>query len=91
MKLLSWSVSVPSIISHLARAKKNILAVGKRHSWIINASTGHRYHFIGTRSVAGMTTRGQDIVEIDRLRNLVLRYASIGANIDVYWLHQDNG
>ena len=58
--LLSWSVSVSSVISRLTKTNENILAVGKRHSWIINASTGHRYHFVGTRAVAGMTAKGQD-------------------------------
>lgn len=58
--LLSWSVSVSSVISRLTRTENNILAVGRRHSWIINAGTGHKYHFIGTRAVAGLTVKGQD-------------------------------
>ena len=58
--LLSWSVSVSSLISRLTRTNNNILAVGKRHSRIINASTGHKYHFVGTRAVAGLTVKGQD-------------------------------
>ena len=49
------SVSVSSIITSITRSNHNLLAVGKRHSWIINARTGHRNHFVGTRAVAGMT------------------------------------
>ena len=91
LQLTYRSVSVSRMIIRLSKTTDNILAVGKRHSWIINASTGHNYHFIGTRAVAGMTKNGQDKQQIERLKNLVLRYASIGSVTRVYWLHQEDG
>ena len=34
-------ISLPRLINRLCSCDKNILAVGRRHSWIINAKTGH--------------------------------------------------
>ena len=49
------TMSLPRMINHICNTEINILAVGKRLSWIINASTGHRNHFIGTKCVAGIS------------------------------------
>ena len=60
LELTYRSVSVSKLIIRLANTTYNILAVGKRHSWIINAQTAHRSHFVGTRAVAGMSKNCQD-------------------------------
>ena len=50
-KLLSLAykeISLPRLINCLCNTEVNILAVGKRLSWLINAETGHKNHFVGT-------------------------------------------
>ena len=39
---------VNKLLAMLAMAPVNILAVGKKESWIINASTPHKRHFVGS-------------------------------------------
>ena len=53
-------MSLPRLIAHLCGTEDNILAVGKRWSWIVNAQTGHKQHFVGTRGVTGISTQGRD-------------------------------
>ena len=82
-------MSLPRLINRLCTAGENILAIGRRHSWIINAKTSHKYHFVGSRATALLTKDLSETRELDRLRNLALRHASPGSTIDVYWLHQE--
>ena len=42
-------MSVPSLLASIGHSNHNILVVGRRFSWMINARTeGHRF-FVGTR------------------------------------------
>lgn len=41
-------VPVSKVLALLAMAPVNILAVGKNESWMINASTPHKRHFVGS-------------------------------------------
>ena len=50
-------MSLPRMISCLCGTETNILAVGKRLSWIINSKTGHRNFFVGTQGVADISSR----------------------------------
>lgn len=88
LSLVYRRISVPRLIANLLQCDTNILAVGRRHTWIINARTAHKKHFVGTRAVAGISTRSQCRQQINRVQNLVLRHASVGAIIDVYWLEE---
>ena len=52
--------SIPTLIGKLGHCDFNLLAIGKRHSWIINASTAHDRHFVGTRHAIGLTTKASN-------------------------------
>ena len=40
---------VPQLLTLLGRVTNNILAIGKKECWLINARTAHKGHFIGTK------------------------------------------
>ena len=42
------NIAIPTLLSSLSRASINILAIGKKECWIINARTPHPRHFVGT-------------------------------------------
>ena len=41
-------LNVPMLLASLVRSDINVLAIGRRQSWIINARTPDRHHFTGT-------------------------------------------
>ena len=42
-------LNVPMLLASLVRSDINVLAIGRRQSWIINARTPDRHHFTGTK------------------------------------------
>ena len=42
------NIAIPTLLNSLSRASINILAIGKKECWIINARTPHPRHFVGT-------------------------------------------
>ena len=83
-------LSVPHLLGHIGRCKENILAVGSKNSWLINARTSHTRHFIGTRHSIGLSSPTAGSKLFSRLDNLVLRYAALGSKVNVYWLYAKN-
>ena len=43
------------LITNLSRCDVNMLIVGRSHTWLINAKTGHPRHFVGTMRNFGLT------------------------------------
>ena len=41
-------IPTPDLLESLSRTAVNILAIGKKECWIINARTPHPRHFVGT-------------------------------------------
>ena len=50
-------LSVPKLLAWLGRCEVNVLAIGRRHSWIICARTPDRNHFVGTRLSYGYDSK----------------------------------
>ena len=50
-------MNVPKMLASIGACYVNILAVGAKHSWIINARTPHQYHFVGTRVAYGYDSK----------------------------------
>ena len=46
-------LSLPTLLGLIGRCNTNLLIVGKRNSWIVNARTSHRRHYIGTKKAIG--------------------------------------
>ena len=79
-------MNVPSLLASLGNSHHNILVVGRRFSWMINARTeGHRF-FVGTRINYGYDAKLFDRKNWLRLEEQVKRYAAPGARITVYTL-----
>ena len=79
-------MNVPSLLASIGNSNHNILVVGKRFSWMINARTeGHRF-FVGTRINYGYNAQLTDHHNWTRLEEQVKRYAAPGARITVYTL-----
>ena len=43
-------VHIPRLLSLISRTKVNILAIGKKTCWMVNATTPHNRHFVGTQT-----------------------------------------
>ena len=67
------------------------MLIGRENSWLINARTSHKQHFVGTRQVVGLTGKAQSAESWKRLETFALRYASPGSVVRVYCLHSEDG
>ena len=63
------------------------MAIGNKNSFMINARTGHKQHFIGTRQAIGIVPGRKNDKMRERLHNFSMRFASIGSTVKVYYLH----
>ena len=82
-------VPVNILLTLLAMTPVNVLAIGKKECWIINASTPHKRHFVGSRCATTLYEGPLVLRNWDRLKEFVAKFASAGARVNVYWLHQD--
>ena len=46
-------LSLSTLLGLLGRCPGNALVVGQHYSWLINAATCHRQHYVGTVAVTG--------------------------------------
>ena len=84
-------LSVPDLVGRLRCCKVNLLLIGKDNSWLVNAKTSHKSHFVGTKLSVGLTDKAESTTRWTKLANLVLRHASPGATVKVYCLHPKHG
>ena len=49
VKHVYQKLSMPLLLGSLGHCTYNLLVIGRQNSWIINAKTSHKQHFIGTR------------------------------------------
>ena len=62
-------MSVPRLLASLGRSNGNILAIGRARSFMINANTVHKGHFVGTVINYGYDSKLGHGHNWDRLRN----------------------
>ena len=79
-------LNVPMLLASLVRSDINVLAIGRRQSWIINARTPDRHHFTGTKINYGYDAVLNNYQNWQRLEEQVRRYASSNATTKVYIL-----
>ena len=72
-------LSIPSLLVRLGRCRVNILVVGEKNSWLINARTTHSHHFVGTRLCQGLTKKASNTDVWNRLEVFAKRHASPNA------------
>ena len=74
-------LSLPSLLGVFGHCDVNILAIGQQNSWLINARTSHKKHFVGTKIAIGLTHKATDKTAWRKLEAFVLRYAAPGSSI----------
>ena len=79
-------LNVPMLLASLVRSDINVLAIGRRQSWMINARTPDRWHFTGTKINYGYDAVLNNYQNWQRLEEQVRRYASSNAKTKVYIL-----
>ena len=87
IKRVYHKVSLPKLMSFLGLCNYNILVIGQRNTWMINARTSHKRHFIGTRYCIGLSNKRRLKDTWSRLHDFVLKYACRGATIKVFCLN----
>ena len=79
-------LNVPLLLASLVGSDINVLAIGRRQSWVVNARTPHRRRFTGTKINYGYDAALSDYHNWKRLEEQVRRYASANAVTKVYIL-----
>ena len=62
------------------------MAIGSKSSFIVNARTGHKQHFVGSYYRVGLTHCARSKTMLQRLKQFAIRFASIGSKVRVYYL-----
>ena len=70
------SLSIPRLLSSIARTPVNLVAIGKEACWVINARTSHKQHFIGTRLPLRLFHYSARTMYWERLRSFVEAHSS---------------
>ena len=83
-------LSLPTLLGLIGHCSTNLMVIGKKHSWMINARTSHKRHYIGTKQAIGLALRTVKTQLWERLETFAMRYASPGSTITVYCLHQED-
>ena len=91
IKHIYKKLSLPHLLGLLGQCPVNLMMIGRENSWIINARTSHRQHFVGTRYTIGLTRQTLETRKWNRLHAFALRYASPGSIIKVFCLHRKDG
>ena len=74
------------LLAFLVRSDINVLAIGRRQSWVINARTPDRRRYTGTKINYGYDAALSNYQNWQRLEEQVRRYASSNALTKVYIL-----
>ena len=67
------------------------MLIGRENSWIVNARTSHKQHFVGTRQLVGLTGKACNIRSWIQVKTLALKFASPGATLKIFCLQPADG
>ena len=79
-------LNIPMLLASLVGSDINVLAIGRRQSWVVNARTPDRRRFTGTKINYGYDPGLCNYNNWQRLEDQVRRYASASAITKVYIL-----
>ena len=82
-------LDVSTLLAMLTNSSRNILAVGRNNSWLINCRTVHKRHFVGTWAAINFATMPFRASNVSRLERLAAMHSARGSTVKVYWLHSD--
>ena len=81
------TLSVPSLLGRIGCCMENMMIIGKRSTWMVNARSSNNNRFIGTKYLIGLPLKCVNAHLWQRLEDFALRYASQGSTVKVYCLH----
>ena len=84
-------LSLPHLIGELSLSKVNLLLIGNENTWVVNARTSHKEHFVGTKLAIGLTAKAQNTRKWLRIADFVLRYAASGSTVKIFNLNCQTG
>ena len=67
MKLAYCKLSLHYLFAKLAKSEINIMAIGSKNPFMINARTSHKQHFVGTRQAIGLHANAGNKHMLERL------------------------
>ena len=91
LKHIYKKLSLPHLLGLLGQCPVNLMMIGRENSWIINARTSHKLHFVGTRYAIGLTREAFGATMWKKLHAFALRFASPGSVVKVFCLHPEDG
>ena len=80
-------LSLPTLLGLIGNSSTNLMIIGSNTSWIVNASTYHKRHFVGTKQVVGIRSNSGKKNIWQRLETFALRYINPGSTVKVYCLY----
>ena len=80
-------LSVSHLLGELSQSKVNLLLIGNANTWVVNARTSHKEHFVGTKQAVGLTKKAQNTRKWLTIANFALRYAASGSTIKIFNLN----
>ena len=84
------SIPISSFIRKFSAVKKNALFIGNHIVALVNATTSHTSHSVGTIDRWGTQKTGVNDTFFEHLRQFVLRYATPMSMIAVYMIGDDD-
>lgn len=85
------SIPISAFISRFSAIKKNALFIGEHITALVNCTTSHASHSVGTITRMGTNNWGVGDTYFDHLRKFTLRYANPKSMIAVYMIVGDDG
>ena len=86
LPLIYKRLSIFDMTSAFCRIKFNLLVLGKKHTWLVNAATNHPFHYIGTVRCINFPLGNVNNAKWKKLLDFIIRYANPGADVFVFRL-----
>lgn len=78
------ALNIPRMLWNIGNLPYNCLVVGRAHCWLINCKTNAKGMFMGTERKICMYDKLHTKHNWTRLRELAMRFATTGAQIEVF-------
>ena len=86
LPLIYKEIDIHDLTHEFSKVRHNLLVIGRTRVYLINATTCHPDHFIGTYREISLKPGLRDVSKWARLHDFVLRFATPGSLITTYLL-----
>ena len=87
LKLIYQRTSLKAFMYGMMGLDRNVLILGKRHVWLVQTSTQHPGHFVGTQRTFHTCSSGPDQVGWNTIKTFLLRNVTPGASVPVFMVY----